>query len=70
MGTEKLLLKISEAAALLGVSRSKCYELIQRGDLRTVRIDSAPRITRAEIEAFVQRLQQEAAATPSAGGQR
>lgn len=69
MGTEKLLLKVSEAAALLGVSRSKCYELIQRGELRVVRIDSAPRIPRTEIEAFVERLQQ-AAATPGAGGQQ
>ena len=37
-GTEKLLLKVSEAAEALGISRSHCYELIQAGKLPAVHL--------------------------------
>lgn len=47
------LLRITEAAEYLGVSRTKCYELIQRGELRTLKIDTSVRVPRAELERWL-----------------
>jgi hypothetical protein len=41
---ERLLLKVHEAAAMLGIGRTKAYELIGRGDLQVVHIDGAARV--------------------------
>ena len=53
---EKLLLTPLEAAALLGIGRTKVYALITSGKLASVRIDTSRRIPRAAIEAFVAAL--------------
>ena len=47
------LLRITEAAEYLGISRTKAYELIQRGELRTLRIDTSVRVPRAELERWL-----------------
>lgn len=47
------LLRITEAAEYLGISRTKCYELIKRGSLRTVHIDASVRVPRAEVERWL-----------------
>jgi excisionase family DNA binding protein len=47
------LLRVSEAAALLSLGRSKTYELIEAGKLPSVRLDGAWRVPRAAIEALV-----------------
>ncbi|ABD09792.1 transcriptional regulator [Frankia sp. CcI156] len=52
----KLLLTPTEAADLLGVSRSTVYELLNSGDLESVRIGRARRIPSASLLAFVHRL--------------
>lgn len=44
---EKLLYRVTEAAEMLGLSRSKVYVLIQAGVLPSVRVDGSRRI-RAE----------------------
>jgi excisionase family DNA binding protein len=36
---EKLFLRISEVADLLGVSRSTAYDLVQRGQIASVRLE-------------------------------
>ncbi|MBX6772471.1 MAG: helix-turn-helix domain-containing protein [Chloroflexi bacterium] len=54
---EKLLYRVTEAAELLGISRAKLYQLIARGELRAVHIDSAARIPAAELERYVRELQ-------------
>ncbi len=41
---DKLLLTPVEAAKALGIGRSKIYELIQAGQLKSVRIGSCRRI--------------------------
>jgi DNA binding domain, excisionase family len=51
-GSEKLLLRVSEAAEALGISRSHCYELIQAGRLPVVRL-GAVRVPKAWVEKFV-----------------
>ena len=49
------LLTIPVAAQLLGVSRSKLYELFAQGELPTVRIGRSRRIAIADVEVFVNR---------------
>lgn len=41
---------INETADLLGVSRRTVYELIARGELRSVRIGARQRVPAAELE--------------------
>jgi excisionase family DNA binding protein len=57
----RLLYRVGEAAAALGLSRAKVYELINSGALRSVRIDGARRIRAADLEAFVASLGETAA---------
>jgi excisionase family DNA binding protein len=51
-----LLLRPPEAAALLGISRSKLYDLLKAGDLRSVTIDAARRIPFADLVDYVEGL--------------
>jgi excisionase family DNA binding protein len=51
----KIIYRIKEAAAELGVSRSHLYALIARGRLRKVRIGRCSFITGEEIRDFVWR---------------
>ena len=47
-------LRVPEAADLLGIPRSRCYELIQQGELPAVRIgERSIRVNRAELERFL-----------------
>ena len=50
---ERLLYRISEAADILGVSRSTLYRLIASGELLVIRVGSAPRIPAKVLERFV-----------------
>ncbi|MGZ3598813.1 MAG: helix-turn-helix domain-containing protein [Ktedonobacterales bacterium] len=51
-----LLLTIGEAARLLSLSRAQTYRLIQRGELSTVHIGRAARVTRDALVAYVAQL--------------
>ena len=51
-----LLLRVSQAGAILGLGRSTVYELIARGEIETVHIGRACRIPVAALEAYVCRL--------------
>lgn len=55
VSTSRLLLKVTEAADALAIGRSTVYELIAGGHLETVHIGRAVRVTRASVEAFVER---------------
>jgi len=47
-------LRVPEAAELLGLPRTRTYELIQRGELPAVRIgERSIRVNRAELEQFL-----------------
>ena len=52
-GLRPLCVRISTATELLGVGRTKIYELIKRGELRTIKIDGSVLIVLASIDAFV-----------------
>lgn len=63
--TDKLLYKVEEAAEILGIGRTKLFELLARKELRSVSIGSSRRITMDALVEYVARLQR-----PDHQGQR
>ena len=60
----RLLLRPGEAAAALGVSRSKIYELLSRRAIPSVRLDGSIRVPAVQLIAWIDaqiRDQEEAA---------
>ena len=57
----KLLLTVPEAAEALGISRSKLYQLISAGLIRSIRIDGSRRVPVDALTAYLNQLMQEAA---------
>lgn len=57
----KLLLTVPEAAKALAISRSKLYELLASGALRSVRIDGSRRIPLNALNDYIDALMEEAA---------
>ena len=53
---EKLLLTPTEAAAALGIGRSKVYELLQCGRLQSVHIGACRRIPADGLTTFLEQL--------------
>lgn len=53
---DKLLLTPEDAALVLSIGRSKLYELLTTGALRSVRIGTSRRIPFEELAAYVQGL--------------
>lgn len=54
---DKLLLTPTEAAAVLGIGRSKVYELMSTGTLASVHIGACRRIPAEVVHNFVVELQ-------------
>ena len=59
----RLLHPVTDAAAVLGVGRSKLYELITQGEIHTVKIGRRTLVSHDELERFVRTL-----GTPPSGG--
>lgn len=57
----KLLLTVPEAAGALGISRSKLYQLISAGTIRSVRIDGSRRVPVDALTTYINQLMEEAA---------
>jgi excisionase family DNA binding protein len=53
---EALLLTVPEAARLLGISRSKAYELLANGEIHSVQIGTCRRIRQDWLAGYVDRL--------------
>jgi len=53
MADEKRLLRVDEAATRLGIGKTKTWELVNRGELRSVRIGRSVRIVAADVDRFV-----------------
>jgi excisionase family DNA binding protein len=51
---DRLLLRPAEAAEALGVSRSRVYELIQQGELPSVRIGGVVRVPVDQLREWIQ----------------
>lgn len=56
-----LLLRPEEAAQYLGIGRTKIYELIRSGALRSVRIGALRRVPASALTEFVSHLEEDAA---------
>ncbi|MER7500410.1 helix-turn-helix domain-containing protein [Nonomuraea pusilla] len=56
-----LLLRPEEAAQSLGIGRTKIYELIRTGALRSVRIGALRRVPASALTEFVTHLEEDAA---------
>jgi excisionase family DNA binding protein len=52
-----ILLRPEQAARVLNVSRSKVFELIRRGELRSVKSGGSRRISATAIRDYVDRLE-------------
>src|SRR5215469_10982842 len=55
-GMTRLLLTVPEAAEALAISRSKLYELIAAGLIRSVRIDGSRRVPVEALQTYVAQL--------------
>jgi excisionase family DNA binding protein len=55
---EKLAFTVDEAADLLSLSRAQIYRLIDVGDLGSIKIGKCRRVTYAQLEAYVSRVEQ------------
>lgn len=53
---DRHLIRVEDAAERLSLSRSTIYQIIARGELRTVHVGRAVRIPAAEVIAFAERL--------------
>lgn len=53
---DKLLLTPEEAATTMSIGRSKVYELMRQGTLRSVRIGGSRRIPLGAINEFIESL--------------
>ena len=53
---DKLLVTPTEAAAALGIGRSKVYELLKTGQLQSVHIGACRRVPVEALVAFLQQL--------------
>ena len=49
----KLLVTISDAAALLSISRAACYQLISRGQIRSIKIGKLRRVPVSALQDFI-----------------
>jgi excisionase family DNA binding protein len=56
---DKLLLKPTEAAQVLGIGRTKLFELLASGALESVQIGHSRRVPRDAIVSFLARLRAE-----------
>jgi excisionase family DNA binding protein len=52
--TQRLLLRIPEAAKALGLGRTKLYELITAGELPVIRVGRAVRVSVTALQKWVE----------------
>lgn len=52
---EPICVRVNDAALMIGVGRTKLYELISGGELETIKIGNATRITTASLHRLVER---------------
>ena len=52
---EPLCLKVNEAARMIGVGRTKLYELIASGDVEAVKLGKSTRIVTASLHRLIMR---------------
>lgn len=53
---DRMLLRPSEVADLLGLGRSKTYQLLHCGELRTIRIGKSLRVRSEDLEKWLDQV--------------
>ncbi|QOT71194.1 helix-turn-helix domain-containing protein [Sphingobium fuliginis] len=53
--SEPICVRVNDAARMIGVGRTKLYELIAAGEVETVKLGKATRITTASLHDLVRR---------------
>lgn len=61
-----LTVRVADAAGLLGVGKTKIYELISAREIEIIKLGRATLIISASIEAFIERQREPASAAPMA----
>ncbi len=62
---ERILYRVSEVAGFLGVSRGKAYQLINSGQLKSVKIGGCRRIRADDLKGYVETLDLEVGQWPA-----
>jgi excisionase family DNA binding protein len=52
---EQICVKVNEAARMIGVGRTKLYELIASGEVEAIKLGKSTRITTASLKKLVMR---------------
>jgi excisionase family DNA binding protein len=60
MSATPLLLSVEEGAAQLRIGRSRMFDLIRRGEVLSVKVGGSRRIPYDSLQAYVDRLTEEA----------
>ena len=55
LGTQRLTVRVPDAICMLGIGRTKFYDLVGRGELETIKIGNGTRVVVESIHAFVER---------------
>lgn len=53
--TDPICVRVNDAARMIGVGRTKLYALIAAGEIDTVRLGKATRITTASLHELIER---------------
>ena len=53
--TEPMVVTVADAAAMLSISRSRIYEMIQSGDLASVKLGASRRVTIKSVRQLLAR---------------
>lgn len=51
-----LLVSVEEAAHLLGIGRTRCFQLLMAGQIKSVKVYGRRLVVRQDLEGFVKRL--------------
>ena len=62
--SQRLLLRIPEVTETLGIGRTKIYELIATGELPTIRVGRAVRISVSTLQKWVENREQQGISMP------
>lgn len=60
----QMLLTVDEASRLLGIGKTRLYELMRSGDIPSLRVGKSRRIPVREVEAWIERLLDEQRSDP------
>lgn len=60
-----LTVRVTEAARLLGIGKTKIYELIGAREIEIIKLGRATLVIRASLEAFIERQREAVVAAPA-----